>query len=38
MHAVPDFHTLAGSASPGPDARWHSRTGLPDDAFDHDGN
>jgi len=38
MHQVPDFHTLAIECVAGPDARWHPRTGgLPDDAFEHDG-
>ncbi|MEL6744268.1 MAG: precorrin-6y C5,15-methyltransferase (decarboxylating) subunit CbiE [Pseudomonadota bacterium] len=37
-HAVPDFHTLAIDCVAGPNARWHTRTGgLPDDAFEHDG-
>jgi len=35
--AVPDFHTLAVECIAGPDAVWHPRTGLPDDAFEHDG-
>lgn len=36
-HAVADFHTLAVDCVAGPDAVWHARTGLPDDAFLHDG-
>ncbi|MDD9909594.1 MAG: precorrin-6y C5,15-methyltransferase (decarboxylating) subunit CbiE [Ahrensia sp.] len=37
-HNVPDFHTLAVECVAGPDARWYPRTGgLPDDAFEHDG-
>ena len=35
--AVPDFHTLGVECIAGPDAIWHPRTGLPDDAFEHDG-
>ncbi len=35
--AVPDFHTLAVECVAGPDAIWFPRTGLPDDAFQHDG-
>jgi precorrin-6Y C5,15-methyltransferase (decarboxylating) len=34
---VPDFHTLAVECIAGPNATWHARTGLPDDAFRHDG-
>lgn len=34
---VPDFHTLAVECVAGPGAVWHARTGLPDDAFEHDG-
>jgi precorrin-6Y C5,15-methyltransferase (decarboxylating) len=34
---VPDFHTLAVECAAGPGAVWHPRTGLPDDAFAHDG-
>lgn len=34
---VPDFHTLAVECVAGPDAVWRPRTGLPDDAFEHDG-
>jgi precorrin-6Y C5,15-methyltransferase (decarboxylating) len=34
---VPDFHTLAIECVAGPGAVWHPRTGLPDDAFEHDG-
>jgi len=34
---VPDFHTLAVECVAGPDAVWHPATGLPDDAFEHDG-
>ncbi|WP_306025787.1 precorrin-6y C5,15-methyltransferase (decarboxylating) subunit CbiE [Oceaniradius stylonematis] len=34
---VPDFHTLAIECIAGPDAVIHPRTGLPDDAFAHDG-
>jgi len=38
MYQVPDFHTLAVECIAGPDARWYPRTGgLPDDAFEHDG-
>ncbi len=38
VHDVPDFHTLAIECIAAPDARWHPRTGgLPDDAFEHDG-
>ena len=36
-HAVPDLHTLAVECVAGPDAVWHPRIGLPDDAFTHDG-
>lgn len=37
-HSVPDFHTLAIDCVAGPNARWYPRTGgLPDDAFEHDG-
>ncbi len=37
-HSVPDFHTLAIECVASGDARWHPRTGgLPDDAFEHDG-
>ena len=35
--AVPDFHTLAVECVAGPAAIWFPRTGLPDDAFQHDG-
>jgi hypothetical protein len=35
--AVPDFHTLAVECIAGPNARWHPRIGLPDEAFEHDG-
>jgi precorrin-6Y C5,15-methyltransferase (decarboxylating) len=35
--AVPDFHTLAVECAAGPRAVWYPRTGLPDDAFVHDG-
>jgi precorrin-6Y C5,15-methyltransferase (decarboxylating) len=35
--SVPDFHTLAVECVAGPDAVWFPRTGLPDDAFEHDG-
>ena len=35
---VPDFHVLAIECVAGPDARFYARTGgLPDDAFEHDG-
>lgn len=34
---VPDFHTLAVECMAGPRAVWHPPTGLPDDAFEHDG-
>ena len=34
---VPDFHTLAIECIAGPDAVIHPRTGLPDEAFVHDG-
>jgi precorrin-6Y C5,15-methyltransferase (decarboxylating) len=34
---VPDLHTLAVECLAGPGAMWHPRTGLPDDAFAHDG-
>jgi precorrin-6Y C5,15-methyltransferase (decarboxylating) len=34
---VPDFHTLAVECVAGADAVWLPRTGLPDDAFAHDG-
>lgn len=34
---VPDFHVLAVEMIAGPDAQLHPRTGLPDDAFVHDG-
>ena len=38
MHQVPDFHTLAIECVAGPDARWYPRAGgLPDEAFEHDG-
>ena len=36
-HDVPDFHTLAVECVAGPEARWHPRVGLPDEAFEHDG-
>jgi precorrin-6Y C5,15-methyltransferase (decarboxylating) len=36
-HDVADFHTLAVECVAGPDAVWYPRTGLPDDAFVHDG-
>jgi precorrin-6Y C5,15-methyltransferase (decarboxylating) len=32
-----DFNTVAMECVAGPDALWHPRTGLPDDAFQHDG-
>ncbi|MCI5076257.1 precorrin-6y C5,15-methyltransferase (decarboxylating) subunit CbiE [Oricola sp.] len=34
---VPDFHVLAVECVAGADAEIHPRTGLPDDAFVHDG-
>ncbi|GAB4348478.1 MAG: bifunctional cobalt-precorrin-7 (C(5))-methyltransferase/cobalt-precorrin-6B (C(15))-methyltransferase [Oricola sp.] len=34
---VPDFHLLAVECIAGPDAQVLPRTGLPDDAFTHDG-
>ncbi len=34
---VADFHTLAIDCVASPDAVWHSRIGLPDDAYEHDG-
>jgi precorrin-6Y C5,15-methyltransferase (decarboxylating) len=34
---VADFHTLAVECVAGPDAMWHPRIGLADDAFRHDG-
>ncbi len=35
---VPDFHVLAVECIAGPNAKYFSRTGgLPDDAFEHDG-
>lgn len=34
---VPDFHTLCIECVAGPDAVWHARTGLADNAFQHDG-
>ena len=34
---VPDFHVLAVECVAGPDAEILPRTGLPDDAFAHDG-
>jgi precorrin-6Y C5,15-methyltransferase (decarboxylating) len=34
---VPDFHTLAVECVAGPAAIWYPRTGLPDNAFEHDG-
>lgn len=34
---VPDLHVLAVECVAGPDAIWHPRIGLPDDAFRHDG-
>jgi precorrin-6Y C5,15-methyltransferase (decarboxylating) len=34
---VPDFHTLAIECVAEPGAVWYPRTGLPDDAFAHDG-
>jgi len=34
---APDFHTLAIECAAGPDAVILPRTGLPDDAFAHDG-
>lgn len=38
FHAeTPDFHTLAVECAAAPDAVWYPRTGLPDDAFAHDG-
>ncbi len=37
-HSVPDFHILAIECAAGPDAVWYPRAGgLPDDAFEHDG-
>ncbi len=37
-HTVPDFHTLAIECVAAHDATWHPRIGgLPDDAFEHDG-
>ena len=36
-HDVPDFHTLAVECVAGPGAVIHGATGLPDDAFVHDG-
>jgi precorrin-6Y C5,15-methyltransferase (decarboxylating) len=35
--SVPDLHTLGVECVAGPGARWHGRTGLADDAFEHDG-
>jgi precorrin-6Y C5,15-methyltransferase (decarboxylating) len=35
--AVPDFHTLAVTCVAGPDAAVYPPTGLPDEAFAHDG-
>ncbi|QKV17402.1 precorrin-6y C5,15-methyltransferase (decarboxylating) subunit CbiE [Oricola thermophila] len=35
--AVPDFHVLAVECVAGPNAQLLPRTGLPDDAFVHDG-
>lgn len=38
VHEVPDFHTLAVKCIAGKDAKYYGRTGgLPDDAFEHDG-
>lgn len=34
---VPDLHVLAVECIAGPGAVWHPRTGLADDAFEHDG-
>jgi precorrin-6Y C5,15-methyltransferase (decarboxylating) len=34
---VPDLHVLAVKCAAGPDAVWYPKTGLPDDAFAHDG-
>ena len=34
---VPDLHTLAVECVAAPGAVWHAATGLPDDAFEHDG-
>lgn len=34
---VPDLHTLGVECIAEPGARWYPRTGLPDDAFEHDG-
>jgi precorrin-6Y C5,15-methyltransferase (decarboxylating) len=34
---VPELHVLAVECVAGPGAVWHARTGLPDDAFEHDG-
>ena len=34
---VPEFHLLAVECIAGPDAQVYPRTGLPDDAFTHDG-
>jgi len=37
-HVVPDFHTLAVECVAGQETKWYPRTsGLPDDAFIHDG-
>jgi precorrin-6Y C5,15-methyltransferase (decarboxylating) len=35
--AATDFNTVAVECVAGPEALWHPRTGLPDDAFQHDG-
>jgi precorrin-6B C5,15-methyltransferase / cobalt-precorrin-6B C5,C15-methyltransferase len=35
--SVPDFHTLCVECAAAPGAHWHPRTGIPDDAFEHDG-
>ena len=34
---VPNLHVLAVECVAGPNAVWYPRTGLPDDAFEHDG-
>ena len=37
-HEVPDFHVLAIECIAGEGSQWHSRAGgIPDDAFQHDG-
>jgi precorrin-6Y C5,15-methyltransferase (decarboxylating) len=35
--AVPDFHTLCVECVAAPNAIWHPRIGVPDDAFANDG-